>query len=197
LITLTFDDALLNTYEVAFPIMERCGFKGVAFIPTGILTGEVKKVRVDDSPYMSLNQVKDLHSAGWEIGSHSVTHPRFDLIPEKKAIFEIEGSKNFLETSGFNPASFAFPYGHGYYLPHQVRLAYRNYRWVRSVCDGRWGLIDGIPIEDFPPKTDVEGLWKVYVIHLIRDPKAFESWICNVDEEITFREAEKLCLQKT
>jgi len=26
LITLTFDDALLNTYEVAFPIMEKYGF---------------------------------------------------------------------------------------------------------------------------------------------------------------------------
>jgi len=171
---LTFDDGLLNTYEIAFPLMAKYELTGTVFVVTGILKGELQNFRHDQAPYMNLQQVKQLHKAGWEIGSHSVTHPFFHTITLEKAEWELHESKRFLESRGFNVKAFAFPYGHGYYTDEQIKIAKEYYSEVRTVNDKR-GLVNGIPVDKFPSKE--EG---VFVIHLVKDPKQFEGWIKNI-----------------
>lgn len=190
LITLTFDDGLLNTYEVAFPLMEKHGLKGVAFIATGILTGEVKTVRMDDARYMSLDQIRELYSEGWEIGSHSVTHRNLRTLDDGEVRRELVESKRFLLSEGFQVGSFAYPYGHHQYLPRHVFLASQNYSWCRTVVD-HWSPsfpserfeLAGIPMNTSYTSKEEQG-WAVYVFHLIRDPAAFEGWVKQIKGEV-------------
>lgn len=191
MITLTFDDNLLDTYEVAFPIMEKYGVKGIAYCPTGLLTGSVKTVRTDERAYMNLRQLKELHNAGWEIGSHSVTHPRFDRLNSDETVWELKRSKMYLEGQGFEPLSFSFPYGHGYYTREQVEIALRYYRWIRTVTrkNPHHGLVYGIPIYDSPENLAGNETWKVYVLHYVKSPRKFEDWLSSLQEEvITFKD---------
>lgn len=171
---LNFDDALMNTYKVAFPIMEKHGLKGILFVPTIVFIKDAR-IRSDKAPHMNLEQAKELYEAGWEIGSHSYSHPRFDKLSLFKAEIELDKSKTHLEEWGFEPTSFAFPYGHGYYSEQQVKLAFKYYKSVRTVTNKnpQPNLIYGIPVDDYPPKN----LSGTFVIHLVKNREKFERWI--------------------
>jgi len=196
MITITFDDGLLNTYEVAFPLMEKYGLKGVVFIPTGILTGEVTKVRLDDEPYMTLEHLKDLQRAGWEIGSHSITHRNFLNLSDDEVHRELQQSEAFLLAEGFDVVSFAYPYGHHQYLPKHTFLASEHYPWCRTVVDG-WKInrvntysserfeLAGIPMD--PPyefRKELQAWWLIFVFHAIREPMEFERWLKQLKGEV-------------
>lgn len=187
---LTFDDALLNTYEVAFPILEKYGVKATLFVPTCIINTNIR-VRSDKAPHMSLDQMSELSDAGWEVGSHSHSHPRFDLISYDAAVRELYISKTLLEAQGFDVQSFAFPYGHGYYLQDQVYLALEFYNNVRTLHDQASastyeGMITGVNLDSYPPSREKKA--DVYVLHLVRDPEGFEKWISTLNGVVLLKE---------
>jgi peptidoglycan/xylan/chitin deacetylase (PgdA/CDA1 family) len=64
-VIITFDDGDLDVYQNAFPVMQEFGFVGAFYIVTNYLGGE---------SFISEEQLKELHTAGWEIGSHSASH---------------------------------------------------------------------------------------------------------------------------
>lgn len=194
MVIITFDDALLNTYEVAFPIMEKYGFKGVCFVPTGLFVGAIKSCRIDDAKYMTIEQLWKLHEAGWEIGSHSHSHVRFDKQPLSFVRWELMISKTYLDNWRFKPVSFAFPYGYGYYTKEQIDLAHEFYEYVRTVEDfdnKQPGLIHGVSI-DFNTTPTIPQLAadSVVVIHLIRKLH-FENWVSTLKNVCTFKDLEE------
>ncbi len=63
---LTFDDANEDNYTNAFPIMEKYGFTGVLYLPYDY---------IGTPGYLTVDQVKQMAAAGWEVGSHTLTHP--------------------------------------------------------------------------------------------------------------------------
>lgn len=173
---LTFDDGLLNTYEVAFPIMRKHNVEGTVFVVTGILKGWIKTVGSVDRPFMDIRQILELADVGWEIGSHSVTHPRFDQISGDRAEWEIKVSKQHLEEFGLYPCCFAFPWGQ-HYTDYAVDVACREYggmRWVRVTKEHPYA-VEGVAIDTFPPPPI--SVDQVYVIHEVKDAEAFEKWI--------------------
>ena len=64
-VVLTFDDGHVSNYNLALSILQQYGFKAHFFITTGW---------IGTPYYLSLMQIKALHYAGMEIGSHGVTH---------------------------------------------------------------------------------------------------------------------------
>jgi len=61
---------------------------------------------------MTRAQVKDLASRGFDVGSHTVTHPILATLPAEQARAEIAGSWRWvLEVAGVAPRSFAYPNG--------------------------------------------------------------------------------------
>lgn len=104
-VAITFDDGYLDTYENAFPILQELGFTATVYIITGTL-GTDKSYG-----YMQEDALKALINAGWEIGSHSVTHT--DLNKTKLgAGNEMKQSKKDLETKlGIKVRSFSYPFG--------------------------------------------------------------------------------------
>jgi peptidoglycan/xylan/chitin deacetylase (PgdA/CDA1 family) len=83
--------------------------------------------------YMQPHHIKYLANAGFEIGSHSLTHSLFtaEYMNEMKINFELKQSKNYLEEIiGKSVNSFCFP--SGYYNKRLVEIAKEN--GYTSVC---------------------------------------------------------------
>jgi peptidoglycan/xylan/chitin deacetylase (PgdA/CDA1 family) len=102
----TFDGMFDGVYTDAFPIMEKRGFKGVAFAHIAGL---------DVSPWMSTVRLQALHDAGWDIGNHTYDHSLTLYQQSKEAILaELLKTDAALDALGIGSAKkhFAYPYGY-------------------------------------------------------------------------------------
>jgi peptidoglycan/xylan/chitin deacetylase (PgdA/CDA1 family) len=105
-VMITFDDGHKYVYEQAFPIMKKYNFKGVAFL-IAICVREKPSKRL-----LTIEQIKGLMNAGWEIGSHTLTHVNLKTVPLDTAEKEISGSKTRLEKILNIPINtIAYPFG--------------------------------------------------------------------------------------
>jgi peptidoglycan/xylan/chitin deacetylase (PgdA/CDA1 family) len=101
-VIITFDDANEDNYVNGFPIMKKYGFTGVLYLVVQYL---------DKPNYLTVAQVKEMAAAGWEIGSHTETHP--DLLADATALrYEIVQSRKDLQNMiGVPVLTFAYPFG--------------------------------------------------------------------------------------
>ena len=122
-LAVTFDDAYLSVFDLARPILAEHRLPGTVFVPTGHagrpepmswpgidhwLEGEHR----DELLPMSWEQLHRLGAEGWEIGSHTRSHPRLTHLDEPSLDAELTGSKEELERRLHRPCrSIAYPYG--------------------------------------------------------------------------------------
>ena len=124
-ISFTFDDGLNSALTQAGPTLAKYGFSATNYVITGCI-GMItipNTCRANtDAVYMNWDQVSALkNNYGWEIGSHTVTHPYLaskdatDGQPKNltsaQVVAELANSKNTLSTHGINATSFSSPYG--------------------------------------------------------------------------------------
>ncbi len=70
------------------------------------------RLDIPRAPLMDENDILELHQMGFEIGSHSLSHPRLPSLSREKAWEEISRSRIRLEISLNAPVrTFAYPYG--------------------------------------------------------------------------------------
>lgn len=102
-VVITFDDGNIDNYNNALPILKKYGFVATFF---------VVETYVNGTDMISTDQVKELIQNGWEIGSHSKTHPHLPNISEDLLAGEIRMSKLGLEEKlGVPINTFAYPFG--------------------------------------------------------------------------------------
>jgi len=102
-IVLTFDDGYTSVFNQAWPIMQEYGFTGTVYVCTSF---------IGRSNYISLDQIKQLQSAGIEIGSHTKNHISLKEASYEQQVREIMGSKQMLEENlGVPCRSFCYPTG--------------------------------------------------------------------------------------
>jgi peptidoglycan/xylan/chitin deacetylase (PgdA/CDA1 family) len=100
---LTFDDGQPSVYDAAFPIMQKYGFTGIIYLVGSYL---------DAPTFMTTEQAKELAQAGWEIGSHSMSHKDLTTLDPDQLMYEIFKSREVLsEKIGAPVNSFAYPFG--------------------------------------------------------------------------------------
>lgn len=122
-VAITFDDAYRSVIELGLPMLERFGLPATVFAPTDFIGAE-KPLRwpgIDcwlDGPHereltpMSWNELRTLRDAGWEIGSHTGSHPHLTEMDERSLIDELERSKASCERNlSCSCTSLAYPYG--------------------------------------------------------------------------------------
>lgn len=91
----------------------------------------------DFAAMMSWDQVRELHRAGHEIGSHSLTHPLLTALTDERLKEEVEVSRRVLgEVLGAPAASFCYPNGS---YDARVTAAVRAAGYECAVTT-RWGL---------------------------------------------------------
>ena len=102
-IIITFDDGNDSDYVFAKGKMDAFGLKGVSFV-TGNLIGTTN--------FMSLAQMKLMQSVGWDISSHSWSHPYYTSLTGAQMIQETVSMKHYLKKNGFASGArfFAYPY---------------------------------------------------------------------------------------
>ncbi len=103
-ILITFDDANEDNYTNAFPIMKKYGFTGVLYLPYDY---------IGTNGYLTVDQIKEMAAAGWEIGSHTLSHPiNFSTLSPSAMRSEIVDSRKKLAALlGLPILTFAYPFG--------------------------------------------------------------------------------------
>jgi peptidoglycan/xylan/chitin deacetylase (PgdA/CDA1 family) len=120
---ITFDDNYRSVLELAKPILDRHGFTGVLYVPTD-WPGDARAMRWEgidrwlgtphEREMMSLNwqELRGLADAGWEIGSHTCSHPHLPELADAELDTELRASKARIEEElGRACTSLAYPYG--------------------------------------------------------------------------------------
>lgn len=112
---ITFDDGYLSVFEEACPILSSRNMTATIFTVTDVIGGinEWDHRRGDRSePMMTAKQIVEISNAGFEIGSHTLSHPHLSELPEARLLHEVKDSKNKLEDIIQKPVvSFSYPYG--------------------------------------------------------------------------------------
>jgi peptidoglycan/xylan/chitin deacetylase (PgdA/CDA1 family) len=104
-IVISFDDGDESVFEIAYPIMQKFGYTGILY-----LVGNY----VGAQGYMDTSQINEMTSNGWEIGSHSMSHPHLPA-DHDQIYFEAGHSIRFLsseigvDVEGID--TFAYPFG--------------------------------------------------------------------------------------
>ncbi len=122
-VVVTFDDAYRSVLDLALPVLERLHLPGTVFVPTGFTDPDVPMAwpGIDGwlgGPHehelrpMGWEGLRHLAAAGWEIGSHTVSHPRLTELDDRALATELGESKATCEQAMGAPcASIAYPYG--------------------------------------------------------------------------------------
>lgn len=114
-VVLTFDDAYENFYEYAFPVLQKHGFPALVYAISGLLGQPAAWLAADGHatpPLMDAARLRQLRSAGIDIGSHSVSHVRLAGQSAERIRAEATRSKTELEQALGEPVDhFCYPYG--------------------------------------------------------------------------------------
>jgi peptidoglycan/xylan/chitin deacetylase (PgdA/CDA1 family) len=119
----TFDDAYRSVIELAFPLLSQLGIPATVFVPTSFAGASEAMSwpgidRWRGGPYedelrcMSWEELGQLDEAGWEIGSHTHTHPHLPALEDEALSLELEESHQICsERLGEHCRSLAYPFG--------------------------------------------------------------------------------------
>lgn len=75
-IAFTFDDGRSDNYLLAKRIMDHYQFCGTVYVTTGFIDGTWEEKDILKSPTrpLTVGEIKELHTSGWEIGLHGDKH---------------------------------------------------------------------------------------------------------------------------
>jgi len=104
-VLLMFDRGYESIFSKAKPILDKFGFKASIFIACDY---------IENGEGMNWNQVRQLHTDGYDIQSHGFKHTSLtDLKSENEITSVISGGKECLQKNGFSPTVFQAPYNKG------------------------------------------------------------------------------------
>ncbi|HEY6549848.1 MAG TPA: polysaccharide deacetylase family protein [Solirubrobacterales bacterium] len=117
----TFDDGYRSNLELGLPVLQALGVPATVFVPTDLideaglfecLPEEHMPVDEEELRCMSWDEVRSLADAGWEIGSHTCTHPHLTQVDDRQLAFELRRSREVCEERLQRRCeSIAYPFG--------------------------------------------------------------------------------------
>jgi peptidoglycan/xylan/chitin deacetylase (PgdA/CDA1 family) len=108
-VVITFDDGYRDFYTEAFDAMRQCGFSATIFLATDRIQNT--PVRIDGVDYLTWSEVAELHKAGIQFGSHTVSHPDLRSLSPEQIEYELGCSKETIEQKlGVPVESFSYPF---------------------------------------------------------------------------------------
>jgi heparosan-N-sulfate-glucuronate 5-epimerase len=121
-VAVTFDDGYRSVVELALPIRSELDFPGTLFVPTDYIgsdqpmswPGIEQWLDTEHEPEllpMTWNEVRQLRDAGWEIGSHTRSHPKLTELDAAHLADELTESRRRCESQLGSCGAIAYPYG--------------------------------------------------------------------------------------
>ena len=105
-VTFTFDDGYEEVYTTVLPIFRKYNIPATAYIIAGAVGGHFGNQKI-----MEWQQIRELQSNGWEIGSHTIFHKKLTELSYEQINAELEFSKIVLIEKGLKVNTLAIPYG--------------------------------------------------------------------------------------
>jgi peptidoglycan/xylan/chitin deacetylase (PgdA/CDA1 family) len=148
-VVVTFDDAFRSVVTHAKPVLDALGWPGTIYTVTSFAEAgtPLRWDGVDhwaggehDAELASLDwsALRELRDEGWEIGSHTVTHPHLTQIDEDALDRELTESRAAIEQALDEPcSSIAYPYGD--VDPRVIEAAGRAGYATGAALPARWG----------------------------------------------------------
>jgi len=117
-ITFYSDDGAPEDYTILKPIADAQGIPfTICVIPGAIISNTAS---------MTIAQLQELQTNGWEINSHTYNHVDVTIKTEAELEFQLGESKNYLESHGLTVNSVCYPYG--YVNDLAMKVARKYYR---------------------------------------------------------------------
>lgn len=115
MIGMTMDDGYMDNYEIAAPVLNRFGFTATVFI-VGSYVGKtnewMERNGFQSRRLMGWEEIRSLAMMGFEIGSHTLSHPDLRHISDRDLAREVGDSKKMIEDKiGRAVDSFSYPHG--------------------------------------------------------------------------------------
>jgi peptidoglycan/xylan/chitin deacetylase (PgdA/CDA1 family) len=122
-VVVTFDDAYRSVLRLALPILREVGFPGTVFAPTAFISnGQIaawpeidyyrRDAAAEDFELMSWADLRNLQDEGWEVGSHTRTHPHLTELDDVSLRNELVKSRQECEGQLDRPCTtLAYPFG--------------------------------------------------------------------------------------
>ena len=111
-LAITFDDGYSDIYEACLPILLQADFVATVYMISARIGAKSGWDIYSGKQMLSAPQLRELSDAGWEIGSHSHSHPDLTLLSETDLDKELSYSKMLLEDIvGKSVDSISFPFG--------------------------------------------------------------------------------------
>ncbi len=117
---ITFDDAFGSVLDLAFEVLARHGVPATVFVPTAFADADRLSwpgidhwsgTHAHELRPLSWAQLRRLADAGWEIGSHTCSHPRLTCLDDAGLARELVDSRDAVAAEVGRCESFAYPYG--------------------------------------------------------------------------------------
>jgi peptidoglycan/xylan/chitin deacetylase (PgdA/CDA1 family) len=122
-LAITFDDALRSVATRALPVLERLGAVATVYAPSQFLAdgapmawpevaGHLATEHAAELEGMTIEELRDIARRGWEVGSHTRSHPWLPTLDDAALAHELAGSKAELEGLLELPIrTLAYPFG--------------------------------------------------------------------------------------
>ena len=113
-VLLTFDDGYTSHRETVAEELARHGMKGTFFVLTSLLGAQRVRHSLHGTmrTFLDVEDLRWMDAAGFEIGSHSHSHPMCGRLSREELETELTLSKHRLEQELGHPVtSFSYPYG--------------------------------------------------------------------------------------
>lgn len=121
-VAVTFDDGFHSVLTDAFPVLARFGWPGTIYVVADYVGGErpIAWPTLDEwlgTPHepqlrtVNWDQLRRLRDSGWEVGSHTCTHPHLTKVPAWQLRHELERSREVVTARLGDCPSIAYPYG--------------------------------------------------------------------------------------
>lgn len=142
-VLVTFDDGYQSWVDVALPVLEKYGVKGIFFINSGLIDVAENQTKADafmsenllitPRPALSWNGVRALAGRGHTIGGHARTHANLATLQSSELEQEIADDKRVLEGQLSRPVTdFAYPFGTVRHMNAEVILTVRDAGYKRA-----------------------------------------------------------------
>lgn len=122
-VAVTFDDAYRSVLEQAFPVLSALGVVGSVYVPSDFAGNDepmcwpgieqwIGGPHEPELMPLAWSELGTLTEAGWEVGSHTCSHPMLTGLDDRRLAAELADSRAAIERElGGRCDSIAYPYG--------------------------------------------------------------------------------------